>query len=395
MWNREPVGWITWALLLLFSIVVTLWTTISSLMRSFLPWKGPRTQSHALILPYGRQPRFFDGSYTQAFSKAREENKFLLVYLHSSLHSDSPRFCRDVLCTDRVAYFLEENFVIWGGDVFQQEASNLSTKFGATTYPFLAVITNFTSSSSFNAYLLSLNYTERWARSGTILLFKSQGYIPQENLLRDLTDTLETHGALLLAAKAEKEDREQDRTLVERQDKEFQESLQRDREREQMKMEEENRKRLEEEAERRFQMEFAEKRKREFLELEERGKREEMERIERERRQEEQAKQALKILPAEPEKSSQTTELAIRLTDGSRIRRRFLVTDPLEYVFMLVATKEDIGNKVLATHYPKKIYSEKGMTLLEAGLVPQAAVFVEEIPMYHPTTESRDTVVNE
>jgi len=340
-------------------------------------------------------PIFFDGSYAQAFSKAREENKFLLVYLHSSLHSDSPHFCRDVLCTERVASFLEENFVLWGGDVFHQEASNLSNRFRATTYPFLAVITNFTNSSSFKAYLLSLNYTERWARSGTIMLFKSQGYIEQDNLLRDLTDTLETHGALLLAAKAEREDREQDRTLVERQDKEFQESLQRDREREQRKIDEENRKRLEEETLRRVEMELAEKRKREFIELEERGKREEMERIERERRQEEQAKQALKILPIEPEKSNQTTELAIRLTDGSRIRRRFLVTDPLEYVFILVATKEDIGNKVLATHYPKKIYSEKGMTLQEAGLVPQAAVFVEEISRYHSTAESREIMVNE
>jgi len=68
----------------------------------------------------------------------------------------------------------------------------------------------------------------------------------------------------------------------------------------------------------------------------------------------------------------------IRLSDGSKIRRRFLSTDPLEFVFAFVTTKELMENKVLVTHYPRKTYSDGKMTLLEAGLCPQAAMFVEE-----------------
>lgn len=41
-----------------------------------------------------RPPNFFDGSYEQAVNKARDEFKFLIVYLHSPQHSDTPKFCR-------------------------------------------------------------------------------------------------------------------------------------------------------------------------------------------------------------------------------------------------------------------------------------------------------------
>jgi len=229
-----------------------------------------------------------------------------------------------------------------------------------------------------SGYLQSLNYNKRFGRSGTTLLYKHQGYISQELLMQALTDILETHGPLLQAAKSEREERERERYLVEMQDREFQESLQRDREREQRQLEQENELRMEEDMRQKAEIDREEAKRRGEEEKEERRKKEELERIERERKIEEQSRIIMKTLPSEPEKSDKTTELVIRLSDGSRIRRRFLSGDPLEHVFAFVGTKEIIDNKVLATHYPRKIYSDKKMTLQDAGLCPQAAIFVEE-----------------
>jgi len=115
------------------------------------------------------------------------------------------------------------------------------------------------------------------------------------------------------------------------------------------------------------------------LEREDRKKQDEAEKIERERKMEEQSRMVKLSLPPEPEKSDKTTDLVIRFSDGSRICRRFQRTDPIEYVFMYVANKEIIDNKVLSTHYPRRIYTTKSsMTLQEAELYPQAAIFVEE-----------------
>ena len=44
---------------------------------------------------YGtRHPIFLRMSYNDALSEARKDLKFLLVYLHSDDHQDTPRFCR-------------------------------------------------------------------------------------------------------------------------------------------------------------------------------------------------------------------------------------------------------------------------------------------------------------
>ena len=40
------------------------------------------------------RPSFVMGSYEQAVQLATAQSKFLLVYVHSQLHQDTPRFCR-------------------------------------------------------------------------------------------------------------------------------------------------------------------------------------------------------------------------------------------------------------------------------------------------------------
>jgi hypothetical protein len=61
---------------------------------------SPRSEVEALetlLTKYGKEsPNFFKGSYTQALQRAKEDFKFLVIYIHSDVHSDTPRFCKFV-----------------------------------------------------------------------------------------------------------------------------------------------------------------------------------------------------------------------------------------------------------------------------------------------------------
>ena len=57
----------------------------------------------------------------QALSKAREELQFLLVYIHSPAHRDTPKFCQDVLCSQEFIDFVDERMLFWGVGINTQE----------------------------------------------------------------------------------------------------------------------------------------------------------------------------------------------------------------------------------------------------------------------------------
>lgn len=104
---------------------------------------------------YGNaHPSFIQGSFQNASQRAKREYKFLIVYLHSKHHQDTAKFCRfdfsmnslsfvrETLGTEIISEFINENFLIWAGDLSNPEPYKLSTMLGAAAYPFLAVITN-------------------------------------------------------------------------------------------------------------------------------------------------------------------------------------------------------------------------------------------------------------
>jgi hypothetical protein len=134
---------------------------------------------------YGaRQPDFFRGPFQRAAQQAQREKKYLIVYIHSPLHEDTPAFCRQTLtaetfgvytCThtrthsthtphrpmqhsrqagpsfvshdftpippsSRVVAFANDSALVWGGSVQQSDAYALSSKLETTCFPFLALI---------------------------------------------------------------------------------------------------------------------------------------------------------------------------------------------------------------------------------------------------------------
>jgi len=114
--------------------------------------------------------------------------------------------------------------------------------FGVTTFPCFAVVTNITNYSSLAAYLQSLNYPKRITRNGLILLSSKQGDMTAQQLISELSNTLETHGPLIIATKSERSDRETEREIRDSQDRDYEESLRRDKDKDKIKREEEAKK---------------------------------------------------------------------------------------------------------------------------------------------------------
>lgn len=72
-----------------------------------------------LMRKYGEPlPRLFIGSFDEAINKAKRDFKFLLVYLHSDIHENTPRFCRSLItislsCFTSFCFFFESHWKIF------------------------------------------------------------------------------------------------------------------------------------------------------------------------------------------------------------------------------------------------------------------------------------------
>lgn len=295
-------------------------------------------------LEYGpSHPAFIEGSYTEAVRRARNEFKFLIIYLHSSLHSNTPAFCRTTLTSEALVEYINDNFLIWGGDLRYAEPFRVSYMVGATTFPFFCVLTN--------------------VDGNVELLERIEGPIGPEELMGRLTNVLENRGPELVVARTAHEEREMDRLIRQEQDMAYEESLRADQEKEERAREEE-RQRLEEE--------------RQVLE-EERRVREEAERKAIHRQNELDRKRSR--LPSEPREGERAYTIAIRLPDGSRLTRRFRVSDTIRSIYDFVDVNEpaglELGSYHLVTNYPRQAHPENDVTIEEAGLEAQALLFVQ------------------
>jgi hypothetical protein len=100
---------------------------------------------------------------------------------------ETPAFCRRTLCAPAVVEYLRDNYLVWGGDIRQRDAFQLSGALRAATYPFLAVLANH------NSRVTLLTYME--------------GHVTPDELVACLANVLDQQGAMLVAARAEVEER--------------------------------------------------------------------------------------------------------------------------------------------------------------------------------------------
>ncbi|MCO5557003.1 hypothetical protein L7F22_010558 [Adiantum nelumboides] len=296
-------------------------------------------------------PAFETTSFMDALRRARDQYKFLFVYLHSPDHENTPPFVGQTLCSELVVQFLNENFIVWGGNIRASEGYRMSNSLKASTFPFCAVV------------MASSN--QRVA-----LLQQLEGPRSAGNLLSALQKVLEEQGASLMAARIEEEERQLNRRLRDEQDAAYQAALQADQERERRRQEEAERLAFE-------KAELERKRKEE----EEAAAKAARESAAKQAALEQRRQQKALALGSEPEKGSNVTEVLIRFPNGERKGRRFFSTATISSIYDYVDSLPDCNARSykLVSNFPRVVYSMDmlGITLKDAGLHPRASLYIQ------------------
>ncbi|XP_066346064.1 plant UBX domain-containing protein 10-like [Miscanthus floridulus] len=299
----------------------------------------------------GRGPRFVAQGFADALQLSQREFKLLFVYLHSPDHPDTPAFCGGSLCAEPVAAFIDENFVAWGGSIRRTEGFKMSNSLNASRFPFCAVV------------MASTNQR-------IMLLQQVEGSKSPEEMITILQRVVEECATSLVAARIEAEERLNNQRLREEQDAAYGAALEADQARERERIEE------------------LERREREAAEAERKRKEEEealaraaQEAAEKEAALARRRQEKAMALGAEPEKGPGVTRVLIRFPTGERKERRFhsssTVTSLYDYVDSLDCLKAEKYS--LVSNFPRVTYGPEkhSLTLEEAGLHPQASLFIE------------------
>ncbi|XP_042480900.1 plant UBX domain-containing protein 10-like [Macadamia integrifolia] len=297
------------------------------------------------------RPNFVVEGFMDALQRSRQEFKLLFVYLHSPDHPDTPLFCERSLCSEVVASFINENFVSWGGSIRASEGFKMSNSLKASKFPFCAVVMAATN--------------QRIA-----LLQQSEGPKSPERLLTVLQRVAEESAPVLVSARLDAEERRNNMRLREEQDAAYRTALEADQARERQRKEEQER--LEREAAE------AERKRKEEEEAQERAAREAAEKeAALTRRRQEKAMS----LGDEPQKGPDVTQVLVRFPTGERKERRFYSTATIQSIYDYVDSLDCLNaeNYCLVSNFPRVVYGPEKhlMSLKEAGLHPQASLFVE------------------
>ncbi|KAF9616447.1 hypothetical protein IFM89_029701 [Coptis chinensis] len=325
------------------------------------------------------RPDFAVQGFMDALQNSRQAFKMLFVYLHSPDHPDTPLFCQQSLCSQALADYVNDNFVSWGGSIRASEGFKMSNSLKASRYPFCAVVMPATN--------------QRIA-----LLQQIEGPKSPEQMLAILQKVVEESAPVLVTARLDAEERRNNSRLREEQDAAYRAALEADQARERQRKEEQER--LEREAAE------AERQRKEEEEAQERAAREAAEKeAALARRRQEKAMS----LGAEPDKGPNVTQVIhlssdnssvvlksriklfvgifvlykvlVKFPTGERKERRFQSTATIQTLYDYVDSLDCLNaeNYNLVSNFPRVVYTveKRSLSLKEAGLHPQASLFVE------------------
>jgi len=366
---RRPRGLAAWALYLVtlpirmvYTSISGMWDLLTSLLgfppRRFSAVTDPLGDVNSFYSDFEREygtshPPFYRGTYSQVLEEAKKELKFLLVYLHSEAHQDTEVFCRSTLCDSAVVQYVAQNMLFWGCSVRKQEGHRVSQALRENGYPFLAVIV--------------------LRQNRMVVVGRIEGTIGPGPLVSRLETVVRDYEAFIVAARAERDERNFNRNIRSEQDQAYRETLRQDQEREQRKkVEDEEKKRQDEE-----------KKKEE----------EEEERKVKEIQDEKDRVARLKIdlvdqVPEEPPvDDAEAVRVMIKLPDGQRLERRFLKTHSLKHIYYFVfCHPESPDDFDIVTNYPRRTLSCKPVlggvdppTLQESGFQRSEVLFVNDL----------------
>lgn len=161
---------------------------------------------------------FYEGGIAQAHDLAKKELRFLLIVLLSPEHDDTESFVKDTLLSQEVIDFLKasaDKIILWGGNVLDSEAYQVSSEYNCTKFPFTA--------------LVCLTPNEGSTRMGIIK--RLVGPMPAADYLSEIRNVIEKYDGDLNTARAERSAQEFTRNLRTEQDSAYERSLAMDRER--------------------------------------------------------------------------------------------------------------------------------------------------------------------
>ncbi|KAH8117059.1 hypothetical protein DFH11DRAFT_1578994 [Phellopilus nigrolimitatus] len=281
-------------------------------------------------------PEFYLGSYEAALSEAQKEARPLCVVIVTEEHDDVPDFKRTTLVDPEFNQILKSNnFLVWGGDVRDYEASQAAQKLGATTYPFVAFVglqprsgSRGSTSSPVLTVLSRHQGPSTPADAGTSL--SSLGPTSARALCEHLTSSLLPRVSPFLGRlRSAHVERLTQRRLREEQDEAFARAAQADRERLAAKLAEE-------------------RRAHEEIEMQE-LRRSEEEAARQKAREERETKEANRLhwyryarrclLPSAITPSKDTVRIGVRLPGGQLQIRHFSPADSVTSLYIFVATQ--------------------------------------------------------
>ncbi|KAJ0964083.1 hypothetical protein J5N97_029205 [Dioscorea zingiberensis] len=324
-----------------------------------IPFSPPASEAADFVTAFERdygaaataKPEFVMEGFSEALRRAQREHRQLFVYLHSPDHNDVPAFCRGCLCSATVATYLNENFVCWGGSIRGSEGFNMSNIFMASCFPYCAVV---------------------WVSGNQQmeLLGQIEGPKSPEEMLGILQQVVEWSTPALVAARLQDEERRNNLRLREEQDAAYRAALEADQAREQQKKEEQEI----------LEREAAEA-ERKRIEEEEAQERAAQDAVKKEAALAEQRQEKAMSLGAEPEKAPDVTQVLVRFPTGERKERRFHSSATIKSLYDFVDSLDHLNTEKyrLVSNFPRISFGPEkySLSLKEAGLHPQASLFVE------------------
>jgi FAS-associated factor 2 len=283
---------------------------------------------------------FFEGGYTSALYITKRDARFLVVYLHSDEHDSTNQFVHETLLSPQtLKFFRDHNILVWGGDVHESEAYQVSNALNVTKYPYLG--------------LLCLKSNTQETPEGTTstapaltCVSRVQGLVSPNNLIEKFSGQIERLEPSLISIREERQQQELSRVIREQQDQAYQASLQRDRQ-------------------------IAEQRRQEILLAE---------------NKEQYLKWRLSTLLPEVDSTlkGNYARIAVRLANGEKISRRFDKDAKLEeiYAFTELYQKGLLNNPIQNVERPSDFVYPYGFRLISpmprAEIAPSLDISVKD-----------------
>lgn len=309
---------------------------------------GPKDTAARFIREFeeehGSQPiPFLENGYNMALEKAHRELKFLLVVLIAPEHDDTNGFIRDTLLAPEVVQLINDsrdNLLVWGGNVQDSEAYQVSNSLKVTKFPFAAVMV----------------HTPNVSSTAMSVVSRIAGPTAPAEFVNRLCTAMSTNQEPLERIRSTRAEQQASRSLREEQDSAYERSLAIDRERARQRREAEA-------AQQREEQEAADRQAAE-------------EKRERDLAQWKQWR--VQSLSAEPGTDvKDAVRISVRLPSGERIMRRFAPEADIEELYAVVECHEELqAGQASEVSQPDGFEHKYGFRLVSP--MPRAVYGVED-----------------